>query len=223
MSKCQLPYSFLFDSSPCCRFSLILIDFSSEWLTVSKIKKTYFCSVVTFLSVSDQRVKGWFLMGSPLPTLCICLSYVYLVKVLGPKLMENRKPFELKRVLIYYNLFQVVFSSWLFYEVACGVAASSPWFYLWRRPVFCVFRPQCPGGSTTTASNVSQSTIRCPHWLCGWVLHFGSRFLVCLAIVWFLQMVHGCWWYYISKFSEFFDTVSFRLGRCFKSAHASTS
>lgn len=31
--------------------------------------------------------------------------------------MENRKPFELRNILIYYNLFQVLFSSWLFYEV----------------------------------------------------------------------------------------------------------
>lgn len=68
----------------------------------------------------DQRVKDWFLMSSPLPTLCICLTYVYIVKVLGPKLMENRKPFELKRILIYYNLFQVIFSTWLFYEVSWG-------------------------------------------------------------------------------------------------------
>lgn len=56
-------------------------------------------------------------MHSPFPTLFICLSYIYVVKVLGPKLMENRKPFELKKVLIAYNLFQVVFSAWLFYEV----------------------------------------------------------------------------------------------------------
>lgn len=56
-------------------------------------------------------------MSSPLPTLSICLSYVYIVKVLGPKFMENRKPFELRRVLIAYNAFQVLFSTWLFYEV----------------------------------------------------------------------------------------------------------
>lgn len=56
-------------------------------------------------------------MSSPLPTLMICLSYVYIVKVLGPRLMANRKPFELRRTLIIYNLFQVIFSTWLFYEV----------------------------------------------------------------------------------------------------------
>ncbi|XP_054001056.1 elongation of very long chain fatty acids protein AAEL008004-like [Hylaeus anthracinus] len=65
---------------------------------------------------SDPRVNGWAMMSSPLPTLAICLSYVYFVKVLGPKLMENRKPFDLRKVMIYYNLFQVIFSTWLFYE-----------------------------------------------------------------------------------------------------------
>ena len=57
-------------------------------------------------------------MSSPFPTLFICLSYVYIVKVLGPKLMENRKPFQLKNVLIVYNFLQVIFSAWLFYEVS---------------------------------------------------------------------------------------------------------
>lgn len=38
-------------------------------------------------------------------------------QVLGPRFMENRKPFELKNVLIVYNFLQVLFSAWLFYEV----------------------------------------------------------------------------------------------------------
>lgn len=32
--------------------------------------------------------------------------------------MENRKPLQLKYTLILYNLFQVIFSTWLFYEVS---------------------------------------------------------------------------------------------------------
>nr|CAD7395076.1 unnamed protein product [Timema cristinae] len=67
--------------------------------------------------VLDPRTSHWPLMSSPFPTLAICLSYVYLTKFAGPKLMENRKPFELRNVLIAYNLFQVIFSTWLFYEV----------------------------------------------------------------------------------------------------------
>lgn len=78
------------------------------------------------------------MMSSPFHTLAICLGYVYIVKVgaptiaaglsinrnflspqvVGPKLMENRKPFHLKNTLIVYNLFQVIFSTWLFYEVS---------------------------------------------------------------------------------------------------------
>lgn len=65
---------------------------------------------------SDQRVNDWFLMSSPLPTLLMCLTYAYGVKVVGPKLMENRKPFDLRKTIIFYNLFQVIFSIWLFYE-----------------------------------------------------------------------------------------------------------
>lgn len=31
--------------------------------------------------------------------------------------MENRKPFNLNNILILYNFLQVIFSTWLFYEV----------------------------------------------------------------------------------------------------------
>lgn len=39
-------------------------------------------------------------------------------QVVGPKLMENRKPFNLRYTLILYNFIQVIFSAWLFYEVS---------------------------------------------------------------------------------------------------------
>lgn len=67
---------------------------------------------------SDPRVNDWFLMSSPFPTLAICLFYAYFVKVLGPKLMENRKPFDLRNIMIWYNFIQVIFSLWLFNEVS---------------------------------------------------------------------------------------------------------
>ncbi|XP_075236419.1 very long chain fatty acid elongase AAEL008004-like isoform X2 [Lycorma delicatula] len=87
---------------------------------MASIMKLYDDFQSVFDKNGDPRTANWFLMSSPLPTLAICLSYVYFVKVLGPKLMENRKPFLLKNVLIAYNLFQVVFSSWLFYECMMG-------------------------------------------------------------------------------------------------------
>lgn len=51
------------------------------------------------------------------------IVYPRIHQVLGPRLMENRKPFELRKVLIVYNFLQVLFSSWLFYE-----ASSTGWF-----------------------------------------------------------------------------------------------
>lgn len=86
---------------------------------------------------SDQRTRDWAMMSSPFPTIAVCLAYAYFVKVkkdcapdirlsltsgffqiLGPKLMEDRKPFKLRNVLVIYNFIQVLFSLWLFYE-AC--------------------------------------------------------------------------------------------------------
>ncbi|CAH0728836.1 unnamed protein product, partial [Brenthis ino] len=125
----------------------------------------------------DPRTNPWFLMSSPFPTLLICLSYIYLVKVLGPRFMENRKPYELKNVLIVYNFLQVLFSAWLFYEIG-----AAGWFT--GRYSF-----QCQ----PVDHSKSPQTMR---------------------------MVHACWWYYFSKFTEFFDTIFFVLRKKFD--HVST-
>jgi hypothetical protein len=66
--------------------------------------------------MGDPRVKDWFLMSSPIPVIILCLSYVGFVKFIGPKLMERRKAFELRKIMICYNLFQVLFNLWLFLE-----------------------------------------------------------------------------------------------------------
>lgn len=57
------------------------------------------------------------MMESPLPTVAMCAFYAYFSKSLGPKLMANRKAMDLRLVLVLYNLFQTVFSTWIFYEV----------------------------------------------------------------------------------------------------------
>lgn len=125
---------------------------------------------------SDPRVNQWFMMSSPLPTLLICLSYAYVARVLGPRIMENRKPFDLRKTLLVYNAFQTIFSAWIFYE------------YL-------------------------QS---------GWWGHYSFR---CQPVDYSnsplaLRMAHTCWWYYFSKFTEFFDTLFFILRK--KNQHVST-
>lgn len=65
----------------------------------------------------DTRLDGWFLMESPLPTLLIVASYVYIVKIYGPRAMKERPAYDLKVFLVVYNLSQVVLSAYIFYEV----------------------------------------------------------------------------------------------------------
>ncbi|XP_047412594.1 elongation of very long chain fatty acids protein 7 isoform X1 [Sciurus carolinensis] len=69
-----------------------------------------------FIKDADPRVEDWLLMSSPLPQTIILGLYVYFVTSLGPKLMENRKPFELKKVMITYNFSIVLFSLYMCYE-----------------------------------------------------------------------------------------------------------
>lgn len=56
-------------------------------------------------------------MSSPLPTLIITASYLYFVKVLGPRYMETRKPFDLRYLMVIYNFALVITSVWMFVEV----------------------------------------------------------------------------------------------------------
>ena len=66
---------------------------------------------------ADPRVDGWFMMGSPIPSFLICVSYVYAVVVVGPKFMEKRQPYNIKNVMLVYNFAMVLLSGYCFIEV----------------------------------------------------------------------------------------------------------
>lgn len=125
-----------------------------------------------FINERDTRLDGWFLMGSPWPTLLMCLGYVIVVKYVGPWYMRDRPALQFKKMLVAYNAFQVVFSAWQFYEFGMG----------------------------------------------GW---FGSYNLRCQPVdktdnEQANRMVRVLWWYYISKLSEFFDTIFFVFRKKFE-------
>ncbi|XP_012288732.1 elongation of very long chain fatty acids protein AAEL008004 [Orussus abietinus] len=65
--------------------------------------------------VADPRTKDFFLISSPWPVLIIMTSYLYFVQTLGPRLMANRKPFNLDRIMQIYNALQIVSCACLFY------------------------------------------------------------------------------------------------------------
>ncbi|GFR06632.1 elongation of very long chain fatty acids protein AAEL008004 [Trichonephila clavata] len=114
---------------------------------------------------ADPRVKDWPLMQSPFPTLVICLSYVYVVKYLGPSIMKNRQPLDIRWLMALYNFVMVIFSFLIFYYF--GIYG---WFGSYNfkcQPVDYSYSPQALG------------------------------------------MANVCWWFYISKFIEFTDTIFF--------------
>lgn len=65
----------------------------------------------------DQRIRHYPLMnGGPLPVIAIIFTYVMIVKVIGPQLMKNREPFQLRMPIIIYNIYNVLINIWFFLE-----------------------------------------------------------------------------------------------------------
>jgi len=147
---------------------------SLPWNSTDPITSLYL-AYDDILSKGDPRVASLPLMSSPLPTIAICLSFVLVVKVLGPALMRNRQPYQLSRTLVVYNAIQVLISTYLFYE-----SAMSGWLtgYSYRcQPVDYSRSPEA------------------------------------------MRTLTSCYLYYLSKFTEFFDTIFFVLRK--KTSHVS--
>ncbi|MEQ2158103.1 hypothetical protein GOODEAATRI_008760 [Goodea atripinnis] len=65
----------------------------------------------------DPRIKEYPLMRSPVPMTAILLVYLFFIMYLAPRIMANRKPFQLKEAMIVYNFFLVALSIYIVYEV----------------------------------------------------------------------------------------------------------
>lgn len=50
--------------------------------------------------------------------MAILAAYLYFILSAGPRYMANRKPMNLRRILIVYNFVQVGVSAWLVWEVS---------------------------------------------------------------------------------------------------------
>ena len=69
-----------------------------------------------FFDNIDPKTKDWPLVATPWPTISLVAVYLFLVKI-GPKIMEDRKPFDFKWVLVIYNFALVLLSAYMVYEV----------------------------------------------------------------------------------------------------------
>ncbi|KAK7888910.1 hypothetical protein WMY93_024470 [Mugilogobius chulae] len=77
----------------------------------------------------DPRIKSNLLMESPVPMTIILLCYLFFVLYLGPRIMANRKPFQLKEAMIVYNFILVGLSIYIVYEFMMSGWATT---YTWR-------------------------------------------------------------------------------------------
>jgi len=76
----------------------------------------------------DMRTENWALMSSPVIPTATSIAYLIAILFVGPRLMENRKAFELKNTLLVYNLIQVVISAYVVYEaIAAGWGGHYNW------------------------------------------------------------------------------------------------
>ncbi|CAG9860529.1 unnamed protein product [Phyllotreta striolata] len=94
------------------------------------LKRLFVNYFYLFDDLADERVNelGLFLMSSPLVIAAILFSYLHFTYKLGPRLMKNRKPFELKWVLITFNLTQIISNTYIAYEAFIEI-----WFYMnWK-------------------------------------------------------------------------------------------
>jgi len=80
---------------------------------LSKLSEDYNYIMV---DLRDPRADSFPLMSSVWPTVFLCLAYVYIVKVAGPRFMKDRPPYEIKGIIVAYNLFQTLFSLWGFIQ-----------------------------------------------------------------------------------------------------------
>ncbi|XP_052738497.1 elongation of very long chain fatty acids protein 7 [Bicyclus anynana] len=60
--------------------------------------------------------KDWFLVGRPYQIISILVVYLIFSTRLGPWYMRNKKSYDLKTVIKYYNLFQILACLYLFYQ-----------------------------------------------------------------------------------------------------------
>lgn len=68
-----------------------------------------------FVELADPRTNSWPLVENPLPVVIIVVLWSFFVLSWGPKFMANRKPFKLQKLMVVYNVIQVMISLALVY------------------------------------------------------------------------------------------------------------
>ncbi|XP_017777175.1 PREDICTED: elongation of very long chain fatty acids protein AAEL008004-like [Nicrophorus vespilloides] len=91
------------------------------------LKRCYLFYNWAMHDVSDTRTNDLPLVKSIFYPLTIIGIYIYFVLHFGPRLMKNRKPFDLNKLLIVYNALQVAYCTIIVYEASRTVLFKYDW------------------------------------------------------------------------------------------------
>lgn len=94
------------------------------------IWKWWQISFFFLFGLKDERSENFFLIQNPpIPIALILIGYVLLIKW-GPGYMKERKPFDLKYTMMFYNFLQVILNSYVSLMVRVKKDNNNlEWFY----------------------------------------------------------------------------------------------
>ena len=72
------------------------------------LKNIYKLYDYCFNTLDDPRVQNLPLINKPWLVIAIVVMYLYFVKYKGIEFMKSRQPFELKKLIIFYNTIQII-------------------------------------------------------------------------------------------------------------------
>ncbi|CAH0554795.1 unnamed protein product [Brassicogethes aeneus] len=91
------------------------------------LKKAYELYFHIFEELADPRTEHLPLMSSPFPTIILLVLYYKFIYDWGPKFMEKREPYDLKNILIVFNLSQVIANGYLVLVVGIPLYLKMNW------------------------------------------------------------------------------------------------
>jgi len=71
-----------------------------------------------FFDFADKRVENWFLMRDIFSPITVIILYLLAIYHVLPNYMQNRKPYNLRWILMIYNVIQIISCIWLIYGIA---------------------------------------------------------------------------------------------------------
>ncbi|CAL1268316.1 unnamed protein product [Larinioides sclopetarius] len=88
--------------------------------------------------VFTYDVENKYIIKHPSVLYSVIAAYILFVKWIGPALMENRKAFEMRNILIFYNFFQAIGNTFIAYEIISGLIE------FWDERCMVKYNPELP-------------------------------------------------------------------------------